>query len=627
LLTMLKLMHLTAFWPPDKDCVLKKLGKKTLDDIAKIEEKRETILLLDSLDEDPTAYGRVRERLSDILQATQPFFRVIITCRTQFFPDSEHDPFKRPGLAVVAGFRCPVKYLSFFDNKLVTKYLSKRFPKKFGLFPDKKRIEKAQKVIEKMGSLRCRPMLLSFIEVLMESPFLAKEDSEYQVYEALIESWLDREKTKQPDISKKNLSDASIILATYLQMKGLREISEENLDKLIHQISKLRPVKEIELKGRSLLNRNSDGNYRFSHCSIQEFLVAKLLLSDKPVFSPKNPIYLTDSIFRMILCSKEVPNFIKLLDFRGLKLSNEELKGAKLPRAVLKGLDFSSSDLSGADLSDTDLSQTNMRKAILKNVNFTRAILTKTQLEDADLAGAYKANTIGMKFAYIPAGKFKMGSPKEEQRRFDNEILHEVTLTKPFLIQTTPVTQEQWKTVMGNNPSYFKKNKGCGEDSPLENVSYDDAQKFIARLNQKEGTDIYRLPTEAEWEYACRARANTAYCFGDDESRLKEYAWYDENSSRKTHPVAQFKPNVWGVYDMHGNVWEWCQDWYGGYPTNPISDPVGPITGSLRVLRGGSWHDDANRCRSAYRLVCTATDRNSYYGFRLASSIDESGFI
>ena len=340
LLTMLKLMHLTAFWPPDKDCVLKKLGKKTLDEISEIKEKRDTILLLDSLDEDPTAYGRVRDRLSDILQATQAFFRVIITCGTQFFPsDVEHDPFTRPGVALVSGFRCPVRYLSFFDNTLVMKYLSKRFPKKFWWFTDKKKIEEAMKVIAKMGSLRCHPMLLSYIEELTGSPLLAKEDSEYQVYDALIESWLNREKAKHPDISKENLSDASIILATVLQMNGLREISEDKLDKLIPKLARLRPVKEIELKARSFLNRNSEGDYRFSHYSIQEFLVAKLLLSDKPLFHPVKPIHLTDFIFRMILMSKKVPNFINLLDFQGLNLRKFDL-----PVEILVSVDDGNDD-------------------------------------------------------------------------------------------------------------------------------------------------------------------------------------------------------------------------------------------------------------------------------------------
>jgi len=589
LLTMLKLMHLTAFWPPDKDCVLKKLGKKTLDDIAKIKEKRETILLLDSLDEDPTAYGRVRDRLSDILQATQAFSRVIITCRTQFF-SSDVDPFNKPGVAVVAGFRCPVKYLSFFDDSLVEKYLLKRFPPKFGFFPDKK-VEDACKFVAKMGSLKCRPMLLSYIEELTDSPLLKQEKSEYHIYDALIESWLNREKSKHPDISKESLLDASIILATVLQMNGLREISEEKLDRLIPRIAKLRPVREIELKGRSLLNRNSDGGYRFSHYSIQEFLVAKLLL-DKPVFTPKDYIHLTDFIFRMIVQSKEQPDFMNLLDFRGIDFRKFDLKDAKLSGANLRGLDFSEANLSNADLSNANLTGTK-------------------------LTGSYVVNTIGMKFTGISQGEFIMGSPAHEGGRYDNEILHKVILTKTFFMQTTPVTQGQWKAVMGSNPSHFK---NCGDDCPIESVSWNDAQKFIKKLNQKEGTSKYRLPTEAEWEYACRAGTTTAYCFGDDESKLKEYAWYDKNSDNKTHRVGFLKPNLWGLYDIHGNVWEWCLDWYGDYPTGTLNDPMGTNTGSYWVLRGGAWGSSDRYCRSASRGY-SPDSYGSSFGFRLVRDV------
>ncbi|MBN1847182.1 MAG: SUMF1/EgtB/PvdO family nonheme iron enzyme, partial [Deltaproteobacteria bacterium] len=196
-------------------------------------------------------------------------------------------------------------------------------------------------------------------------------------------------------------------------------------------------------------------------------------------------------------------------------------------------------------------------------------------------------NSLGMKFVYIFPGTFTMGSPANEKDRDDNELQHQVTLTKGFYMQTTEVTQGQWKDVMGNNPSYFK---NCGDDCPLESISWNDAQEFINRLNRKEGAQKYRLPTEAEWEYACRAGSTTRFYFGDSESDLGEYAWYDGNSGGKTHPLAQKRPNAWGLYDMHGNVWEWCEDWYGEtiHPGS-VTDPIGASGGSYRVLRGGSW--------------------------------------
>ncbi|MEW5936833.1 MAG: formylglycine-generating enzyme family protein, partial [Candidatus Thermoplasmatota archaeon] len=144
---------------------------------------------------------------------------------------------------------------------------------------------------------------------------------------------------------------------------------------------------------------------------------------------------------------------------------------------------------------------------------------------------------------------------------------------------------------------------------------------FIGALNKKEGGWKYRLPTEAEWEYACRAGSTTKYCHGDDEARLGEYAWYDANSNKKTHPVGIKRPNAWGLHDMHGNVWEWCEDWYGDYPSGEVSDPHGPSSGSGRVLRGGSWYRGAEDCSSALRAGRAPGLRSPALGLRLARSL------
>ena len=167
-------------------------------------------------------------------------------------------------------------------------------------------------------------------------------------------------------------------------------------------------------------------------------------------------------------------------------------------------------------------------------------------------------NSIGMEFVKIPEGEFMMGSPSDEGDRDNDEgPVHKVTIEESYYLGKYEVTQEQWREVMGSNPSYFK-----GDDLPVEKVSWTDAQMFIQKLNEMEGTNIYRLQSEAEWEYACFAGTTTRYYFGDDESRLGDYAWYLDNLDGQTHPVGQKKPNPWGLYDMHGNVWEWCQDEY-----------------------------------------------------------------
>jgi formylglycine-generating enzyme required for sulfatase activity len=222
-------------------------------------------------------------------------------------------------------------------------------------------------------------------------------------------------------------------------------------------------------------------------------------------------------------------------------------------------------------------------------------------------------NFLGMKFVLISPGTFMMGSPANEKDRDIDEVHHQVTLTKGFYLQTTEVTQEQWRRLMGSNPSHFK---DCGGDCPVEMVSWDDAQEFIKKLNKIGKTYKYRLPTEAEWEYACRAGSTTAFANGDEKD-LTTIGWYRSNSGEKPHRVAQKDPNAWGLYDMHGNVWEWCQDWFGDAQAESVTDPVGPTSGSKRVVRGGSWGEDARFCRSAFRFNKTPTVRWDVVGFRV----------
>ncbi len=227
----------------------------------------------------------------------------------------------------------------------------------------------------------------------------------------------------------------------------------------------------------------------------------------------------------------------------------------------------------------------------------------------------------GMKFVYIAPGSFMMGSPEGEGGRYNNEMQHQVTLTHGFYMQITEVTQGQWKALMEDNPSFFN---GCGNDCPVEQVSWNDAQQFIWRLNQLEGAKKYRLPTEAEWEYVCRAGSTTAFssegiteleCSHD--SNLADIAWFCGNSAKTTHPVAQKKANAWGLYDMHGNVAELCRDWYREYPPNQITDPQGPASGIDRIVRGGGWNDHGRHCRSACRGAISSGQSIYNMGFRL----------
>jgi formylglycine-generating enzyme required for sulfatase activity len=242
-------------------------------------------------------------------------------------------------------------------------------------------------------------------------------------------------------------------------------------------------------------------------------------------------------------------------------------------------------------------------------------------------------NSLGMEFVLIPEGTFIMGSPQDEPHRSKSEVQHPVTISRPFYMQTTEVTLKQWWSVMGKR--FFGRRKGT-DDMPVTRVSWHDCMKFIKKLNaQKEG--VYRLPTEAEWEYACRAGTSTAYSWGNRIDCTK--AMYSNNSSKSggclkyiksremavdgAATVKSYLPNAWGLYDMHGNVWEWCINWYGDYPARAVTDPLGPDSGTGKIRRGGSWFGDEYLCRSANRNIGHPASRYRTTGFRLVRT--ESG--
>lgn len=248
-------------------------------------------------------------------------------------------------------------------------------------------------------------------------------------------------------------------------------------------------------------------------------------------------------------------------------------------------------------------------------------------------------NSLGMNFQRIEPASFEMGSPEDESGRFEDEPRHEVTLSEAYYIQTTEVTQGQWREVMGDNPSYFI---DCGDACPVEWVSWEDVQAFIAALNER-GEETYALPTEAQWEYAARGGTSTAFSNGDIsvtdcgfDASLDVVGWYCGNSEitypgcvdlsgmggedcAGIHEVAGKEPNPFGLYDMHGNVWEWCQDWYDATYAGAaaVTDPEGPASGTHRVMRGGGWESNARGCRSANRSSKTPGYAGAGIGFRL----------
>jgi formylglycine-generating enzyme required for sulfatase activity len=254
-------------------------------------------------------------------------------------------------------------------------------------------------------------------------------------------------------------------------------------------------------------------------------------------------------------------------------------------------------------------------------------------------APVVQTNSVGMRFVLIPPGEFMMGSNPEEVEQLLAEARqqgapgwyfeivpaeapkHRVRITRPFYLGLCEVTQADYERVMGNNPSRFK-----GDPSrPVEQVSWVEAVEFCHRLGElpkeKGRGTVYRLPTEAEWEYACRAGTTTRYSFGDDGRLFGQHGWCEKNSEGSTQGVGRWTPNTFGLFDMHGNEWEWCADWFdsGYYATSPLEDPGGPTTGSDRVLRGGAWNSNARHCRSASRISGNPGQRFSDHGFRVAS--------
>jgi formylglycine-generating enzyme required for sulfatase activity len=226
-------------------------------------------------------------------------------------------------------------------------------------------------------------------------------------------------------------------------------------------------------------------------------------------------------------------------------------------------------------------------------------------------------------FSYIPAGSFMMGSPKDEQeRQTDEGPVREVRIRKAFYMGIYEVTQKQWAAVMGENPSVFQTFPDAGEH-PVDRVSWHDAQRFIKKLNALD-LGRFRLPTEAEWEYACRANTQTRYHWGTDTSdwQVHDYAWAFPLAEGRSHPVGQKKPNAWGLYDMSGNVWEWCQDWRSErYSPDDTLDPKGAAEGKKKVYRGGSWFNKPATLRSANRNGHPPNERQPNTGLRLVLEI------
>jgi len=546
LLGMLKMMHLTAFFPQEKECVLLKLGQDTLAKVAEIHNRLGTILLLDSLDEDPClATQGAKARLIELLDATRDFYRVIITCRTQFFPEYEADTLKGPGFFRVGGYVCQLKYLSYFNDDQVLAFLNKRYASYLDIFRKNKQIGRARGLIERMGALRCRPMLLAYIDDLMKSQICQQESvTEYDIYTALVEQWLLREQ-KLRGIEPKQLHRACLTLASEMMLQRKRSISLTELDALCDDYPQLKLLPREHITGRSLLNMDSDRNYRFAHYSIQEYLVAHRLLNDA-AWQPASVMSHSDLIVSMLRTYLE---------------RNHSVMNENVVRYCLGGGPYVLSDL-----------------------------------------------------IRIPAGEFLMGCGMGEGS-LSERPQHLVYLDE-YYIAKYPVTVERYRQfcmVTGRQmpePPIW----GWQDTHPIVNVSYEDATAYAAWVGME-------LPTEAEWEKAARGAEGLIYPWGNDWDASKCCNSSGKNKPKGTVPVGSYPEgnNKYGVFDLAGNVWEWCADWYAAnyYKNAPTLNPIGPERGTFHVLRGGSWCDSGSRFfRSGCRFMAIPDRGNDCFGFR-----------
>ncbi len=563
---------------------------RILEQIQKIDAKDapHTILLLDAFDEDkklipPEAPDglsddeRFRRRLDEIIETVRDFREVVITSRTQYFPGQENQPYelKIPRFDDKGFHKLAKFYLSPFDGKEISRYLRK----KYGVlkFWHRKKKQSAAAIVNNSPKLMVRPMLLSYIDYLVESKQAFKNT--YQIYETLIAKWIEREAHKrkhQTSAREKFEQD----LHQYSRLVALEIYRQRQQTDMLHLKKEAAlaiarnnniDLQDYEITGQSLLTRDAEGNWKFAHKSILEFLVAKQVGENLELWQE--------------------------LNFDGMDMA-EQFFLEKRPGRPLPGA-----------------------------------------------------------FVFIKGGTFLMGSPDSEVDRIKNETQHQVKVSDFFMAKYT-VTVAQFETFVRESRYQTDADKGGGSNiwtgkewqkksdanwkcnvngeeqqdkqHPVIHVSWNDATAYWNWLSKKLNA-IVRLPTKAEWEYACRAGTTTPFHTGAN--LITEQANYDGNYPykknpkgkylQKTTPVGSYPSNAWGLYDMHGNVYEWCLDWYDGNYYDAckkqgiVENPAGPETGSFRVLRGGGWIIGAQGCRSADRRSYSPADRGSYVGFRL----------
>ncbi|MCW5201962.1 MAG: formylglycine-generating enzyme family protein [Candidatus Electrothrix communis] len=584
LLLILKLMSLAEFWPKGYHCLLLKLDEHTLDQIAAVDNKAKTILLIDALNEDKQARNRPLERLFPLLRAGEPFCRMVISCRSHFFPALIPDSTGRLRIRALSGYNCPILYMAPFAAHQVREVLHKRLAlntenyigfQRFGV--DRQR-KKAAQLLARLGELGGRPLILHHINSLIEIEGHRIRDA-YRIYEALIQHWLEQ----QADVLEENgcrcppkrlgLFNAYVRLARWMEEQGVREIGERALQELFCEKAEICRFAHC-CHDPALLRVTTEHTYRFTHITYREFLLVHALVYDNRPFSA--PLRATDQMVRFLDLVHGITDYVSRLN----------------------------------------LAEFNP---------FRYAETYRTMFSWQDRLGRVRNRVVrGPEMIMLPGGRFKMGDIQGGGSA-DARPVHEVELDN-FALSRYPITFEEYDLYCVATGTRKPSDNGWGRRRrPVVDVSWQDANNYCDWLSMVTGRP-YRLPTEAEWEYGCRASTDTVFFFGNDVRFLHEYAWYTENAGNTTHPVGQRKANSWGLYDLYGNVWEWCADSYKKdyYTELPMNNPSGAEQGGVgRVLRGGSWDSGERFICSSFRFRLSPGLRIIRVGFRVAQGYKE----
>lgn len=685
LLAMLKLESHRRFLPQGFQLALLKIGPQTLESLRELREHAaSTMLLLDGLE-------HFEGSTQDLLHQVSAFRQAIITCRTHYFPSqTTHgrlQPRVRPGMVQLGGYECNLLYLSPFSREQIDQYLCKAYPNPLGhrlvrkLFrrPDRRR--QIDQVVESMGVLARRPFLLAHVESLIDRRF--GPGSEYAIYEHLVDRWLAQEvirlnKAGIP-VSVEQLWAACTDLAFRLQKLGLQLVDQATLDQaVLDEQQDLRSAfRAFELVDRLLLSRTPEGQYRFAHQSIQEFLALRAILYDRG----EPGVELTPQMLTFLVSAAseeggpEIPwhridpdlKHLATIDLDRFDLLHEGICRAALndpdpaqrygalvdilellphPTLALIYLDQQRRRTrQGDELYHLELAVELIARSRASHTTTARQLRERfydhipPPPDDLFQTAETRDGQVAL-WRVIPAGTYRLGSPRKQHYWKGERSPYQVRLESSFLLAAIPVNQVQYRAFDPDHISYFQ-----GDERPVESVSWWAAVAFCRWLSQYSETAAARLPTEEEWEIACRAGTTTAYWSGDQEEDLDRVGWYGKNSKDKTHDLGLKPANPWGLYDLHGNVDEWTlslwrnpaeesldsvslepSQWdpFDLIPTAFVSlnetttpNDLAALRLRQRVIRGSSYVDEAALTRSAYRNSWRPQMRDEELGFRV----------